>query len=65
MTDKINDNLSLSNSPFSEHLLDDILSTDNSSKSRVKDLPNEPINMSSSSDIPIIKNSLDLNSVDR
>lgn len=65
MADKLNDDLSISNLPFSEQILDDVLLTDNSSESSVKNLSNEPIIKSTSSDISIIENSLNVNSVDR
>lgn len=64
MTDKINDDLLASNSSLPEQLFNDIKLADTSPKSSVKNLPNVPI-IPTTSDMPLVENSLDMNSVDR
>lgn len=56
-----------SNTSFSESLSSDVPLTDSTSKSSVEDLSNVPVVSNSSSDtpVPLIENSLNVNSVDR
>jgi len=64
ITDKINNDLLASNKSFPEQLSNDIKLADSSPKSSVKNLPNVPV-ISTTSDIPLVENSHDMNSVDR
>ncbi|XP_050055161.1 serine/threonine-protein phosphatase 6 regulatory subunit 3 isoform X2 [Aphis gossypii] len=64
MTDKINNDLLASNMSFPEQLSNDTKLADSSPKSSVKNLPNIPV-ISTTSDMPLVENSHDLNSVDR
>lgn len=70
MPDQVNEesnDLFPSNMSFSEPQSSDVPLTDSTSKSTVKDLSNVPVVSNSSSDtsIPLIGNSLNVNSVDR
>lgn len=62
MTDKINNDSS--NISFPEKLSNDIKLADSSPKSSVQNLPNVPV-ISTTSDMPLVENSHDMNSVDR
>lgn len=64
MTDKINNDLLASNTSFPELLSNDIKLGDSSPKSSVKNLSNVPV-ISTTSDMPLVENSHDMNSVDR
>lgn len=65
--DERHNELFSSNTTLSESLSSDVPLADNTSKSCVKDLSNVPIVSNSSSDtsVPLIENSLNVNSVDR
>lgn len=65
ITDKINENLLPSKTSFSEQLSNNVPSADDSPKSSVKDLPIEEIISTTSDNMSIVKNSHDVNSVDR
>ncbi|KAE9532354.1 hypothetical protein AGLY_009977 [Aphis glycines] len=64
MTDKISNDLLASNMSFTEQLSNDIKLADSTPKSSVKNLPNIPV-ISTTSDMPLVENSHDMNSVDR